>query len=200
MGFYKIHPVNEIRRLNLKKEKNMMTKKILFALSLGCLFAISSISEVSTGTPKTRKRSSKKTTQKLAIPIAGKKYKLGDLFNLINTNNSRTTSNFLVLDARGISRSASTVGVSRDYIEENADTTVQLFEDGNRIKELEGYGILDSKTSSQYRRILLYFQLDGIDGKIYLNDPAPGKIVRSAFKTTNPAQNIINKWDFNKSF
>ncbi len=179
----------------------MKTNKILFALGLGCLFAVSSISEVSTGTPKTmNRRSIKKGTKKLPVPVAGKEYTLGALFNLINTNNASGNSNFLVLDKNGVSRSASTVGVSLSYIQENADTMVQLNADTERISQLTSKGVLTSKTAPQYSKILLYFELDGIPGRLYINDPAPGKVIKSSFKETNPALNIINKWDFSKSF
>ncbi len=179
----------------------MKTNKILFALGLGCLLAVSSITEVSTGTPKRMsRRSTKKSTKKLPVPVAGKEYTLGALFNLINTNNASGNSNFLVLDSKGASRSASTVGVSLSYIQENADTTVQLRTDDDRITQLTSKGVLTTKTASQYSKILLYFELDGISGRLYLNDPAPGKVIKSSFKETNPALNIINKWDFTKSF
>ena len=86
----------------------MEMRKIGWIISLGCLFAAVSLIDVNTGTPRTRKKG-KVSSKKLPVPVVGKEYSLGALYDLITMNDKR--ANFLVLDTKDISRSAATVGI-----------------------------------------------------------------------------------------
>lgn len=155
---------------------------------------------------------------KPTVPTIGKTYTVRQLLGLINSNNPNKTSNFIVgmngdsvvmdsdcwaTKSAGIitnltaSKSVDMAGL-KSLIQSNLDSNVVLRSDNQLISYLANDGRLDSTTQNQYGKILLYFVLNGY--RFYLNDPHPGKITRVAGVMRSPALNIINKWDFNKSF
>lgn len=152
----------------------------------------------------------KRILAKPAIPSTSKTYTVQQLLNLINSNNPNQSSEFIVAAGKsgtlkatdkitGIvgSQSASRASLA-STIQSNLNTSVKLNADPDLIELLVKNGVLDSTTQTQYSKILLYFTLNGY--RFYLNDPNPGHIVRSAGVVRSPAAQIINKWDFNKSF
>ena len=166
-----------------------MKNNLKIVIFLGVAIALGiSLANSTTGTKK---------VAKMPIPIANGWYTLGGLFDLINTNNPSKNSNFLVL-VNGSTQSASVAGLSTQYIIANRAAMVQLLADEDRINQLTSAGSLTTITKPYYQRLLLYFKLPNSTYKFYLNDPTPGKVVNTARGTTNPALNIINKWDFTK--
>ena len=144
------------------------------------------------------------------VPSTSQSYTVQQLVTLINTSNPSKTSKFLVLVDRS-GKYASALGAAagsasaerakaadgtklQGIIQSNLGTTVTLSQDAALINQLLSQKRLDGANTEKYKRILLYFELDGY--RFYLNDPFPGKIVRMKGKRRSPADNIIKKWDF----
>lgn len=126
----------------------------------------------------------------IPVPQVGDQHSIEWLSKLINTNNPGGTSKFFILTNKG-SQSAD--------LSAYANQVVTLKQDLTRINQLFNAGVLNATTKSQYAKILLYFTLPNAPApyntaKIYINDPNPGKIVKAAGITRNPAANIIAKW------
>ena len=159
-----------------------------------------------------------RTLAKPTVPLTTRTYTVQQLLNLINSNNPNQTSAFIVAvngsnvimdkdawatDKSGKitnitgSKSTDTAGL-KNIIQTNLNTNVTLKADPILINSLTINGALSSITKAQYSKILLYFSLGGY--RFYINDPNPGLIVRSAGVVRSPAQNIISKWDFSRTF
>ena len=140
----------------------------------------------------------------LPVPVVGKQYTVQQLLSLINRNNPAKTSNFIVPTSKGSviqtsagidgSKSVDFAGL-KGIIQGNLGTEVTLNDDPNLIQQLFNEGRLNNTTKPQYAKILLYFTLNGY--RFYINDPYPAKIVVGR---TNPAGQIINKWNLNTRF
>lgn len=163
------------------------------------------------------------TATKLPVPSTAKTYTIGQLLKLINTNNPGNTSTFItpingsqiVGDAQcwsvGVgpggkkiinnitgSRSVANAGLTA-LINTNLNATVQLRADPVLLDHLYNTGRFpDVKAKALYGRILVYFVKEGY--RFYIADPFPAPIVRMARGGVNPAQNILDKWNFNQTF
>lgn len=125
---------------------------------------------------------------KIVLPVPGNTYSIQRLFNLINANNPRKTSNFITLigankqpiddshcwqtipQIKG-SASASVIGITSAWIKQNGATKVQVFQDEELIKFLNDDGRLDSTTKDLYKKILLYFKVPIVSS---IKDPITG--------------------------
>jgi hypothetical protein len=128
---------------------------------------------------------------KIAVPQTGGTYSVGQLFDLINTNNPAKTSRFLILTTKG------SQGI--DLSAYNGQSVV-LNQDPARIAQLVAGGALTSATKAKYQAIMLYFTLPTAPApfntyKYYLNDPNPGKRVKAGNVIRDPAASIIAKWN-----
>ena len=191
------------------KNNNLMTLLIGMAVLCG-LYNQTAQGKIATPTQR--------ILAKPAVPSTNKTYTVQQLLNLINSNNPNQTSTFLVAangtsvvldkDAWAVDQSGKITNLTgskstdlaslKSLIQSNLNASVTLKADPVLIKSLVVNGVLDSTTQGQYSKILLYFTLGGY--RFYLNDPNPGRIVRSAGVLRSPALNIISKWDFTKSF
>lgn len=166
-------------------------------------------------------------TGKISVPAVGTTYSLQYLFDLINTNNPQKTSNFLIpIGQNGQpiddshcwqanpqitgSASASKLGITPQWVQQNGATSVQLAGDEELITFLYSDGRLNDATKEQYQKILLYFKVPIVSSvqnpatgqaqsitlyyRCYLNDPYPGRIVRSLSFSISPAASIISRW------
>ena len=93
----------------------------------------------------------------------------------------------------------------------NGDMSIQLFQDKPLVDFLVAEGMLNPADSANYQKILVYFLfpvstnvtnpatgqiVQGIvNYRCYLNDPYPGIVRRSAMGGSNPAGNILKKWN-----
>ncbi len=148
----------------------------------------------------------------IPVPAVGTSYTVQALLDLINTNNPNDTSNFIVpINASGAvmmnqdcsgdgikniagSKSVGGAGLS-GIIQANLTTNVTLNADPMLIAHLGSTGVLNTVTSPQYTKILLYFTLAGY--RFYINDPYPPKIILPsaiAGSGVNPAAQIISRW------
>lgn len=163
------------------------------------------------------------TATKISVPVAGKSYKVLDLLNNINTNNPSKTSTFILpvngsqivgdaqcwsvgVDKQGRkiisnitgSRSAANAGMTA-LITANLNSMVQLRADPVLLDHLFNIGCFaDLATKVLYGRVLLYFVIQGY--RFYICEVYPALVRKMAFGMINPAQDILNKWDFTKAF
>ncbi len=148
------------------------------------------------------------------VPIVGMAYTVGDLLDLINMNNPRKNSNFIVpvkgkspdytvmkaIDCeRDITRISGSKSVAlaglRGIINASMNVKVSLRKDDKLAGLLYAQNRLDKSTKEAYEKILTYFEVGGY--RFYLVDPFPPKIVKGR---VNPARNIIEKWNFTKAY
>lgn len=135
---------------------------------------------------------SKVSGQKLLLaPKAGDLCKLGDLFNLINTNDpqfQRARFQVFVTGNPPSSKSSDNFGLTKDWIMANKDLTVTIkMDDTGIIALMEAMGIFPKEsdiekakaygwdevfryTRDNFKKILLYFIVPGFDQKFYLID------------------------------
>ena len=163
------------------------------------------------------KKSSRKTTKTgMPVPIAGKQYTIGSLFNLINTYNPSKNSNFLVAikgnqvltddqDSTSLDGSASADRmqiVDLAWIKTNGNMTITLLEDENLANFLVSDGRVSSTDKNKYKALIAYFtvSINGFTYRLYLNDPFPAKMLRTAMGSVYPAGNTIAKYNFSRRF
>lgn len=149
--------------------------------SIGWMFFFASLASVAIVCAATR----------IAVPHTGGTYSVGQLFNLINTNNPAKTSRFLILTTKG------SQGIDLSAYN---NQLVVLNQDPVRIAQLLAGGVLTAGTKAKYQAIMLYFTLPNAPApfnnyKYYLNDPNPGKRVKAGNVIRDPAANIIAKWN-----
>ena len=205
-----------------------MRSKGLF-LSFLLVFVVGTLAffEYSSARRGRRGRRSRRATSvvraKLPIPVAGKTYTVGQLFDLINMNNPRKNSNFRVPRRKGrllpddkcwstklkgsypanTAKLPNELRITPSWLRANGGIKVALQADPELIEYLAFNKRLKRKTKTKYARILLYFKLQSSRGAVYrfyINDPWPGKIRRTSRGKVNPAGKILKRWDFNKSF
>jgi hypothetical protein len=181
---------------------NALGKIIVVVLGVGCIQYLISSESIRAAGSKPR------------VPVIGGTYTLGGLWNEINANNPKKNSNFIValngqtpipasacwpngVNLNG-SAGAHKVGLDLNYIKANAGVSVTLKQDTTLVDYLVSSTRLQVGMKDKYSKILLYFELNGY--RFYLNDPFPGKMVRTAVSSVNPAGNIIGKWDFGSQF
>ncbi|MCB9493074.1 MAG: hypothetical protein H6679_02250 [Epsilonproteobacteria bacterium] len=145
---------------------------------------------------------------KLPVLQPNMQYKVKDLINMIRTNDQR--ANFLELTANGSAgvnidnwmaqqMTPAQVDPSTGQPMTNGDMAVTVKQDPQLIQRLFQEGKLDEQTKSNYMKVMLYFEanIDGVTRRLYLEDPWPGDITRTALGDTNPAAINLQSWAVN---